>query len=117
MANVSGQGTVWNLPNYVGELFEVNKTQTHFLNMIGGLGGAGRMVKSDELALNSNYTLNAAAQPAITETASLTAPTATEYVRAQDTNTVQIFQRAVSISYSKLGNADALTGLSVTGVS
>ena len=112
MANVSGQGTVWNLPNYVGELFEVNKKATPFLSMIGGLGGAGRMVQSDEFALNQNYELNAAAQPAITETDSLTAPTAVEYVRSQDVNTVQIFQKAVAISYSKLGNADAISVLS-----
>ena len=37
MAQVSGIGTTWNLPNYAGELFTADPTQTPFLSMIGGL--------------------------------------------------------------------------------
>jgi len=117
MANVNAAGTSWNCPNYTGELYLIGANQTPFLNMIGGLQGAGiRTVSSFEFPLAQPYALEAASQPAITETASLTAPTPWTYVRGQDTNTCQIFQRAVSISYAKQSVpgsivADATTGL------
>ena len=31
MANVTGVGTSWNLPNYAGELFTADKAQTPLL--------------------------------------------------------------------------------------
>ena len=36
---VSGLGTTWNLPNYAGELFTADTSQTPFLTMAGGLTG------------------------------------------------------------------------------
>ena len=39
MPQVTGIGTTWNLPNYAGELFTADPTQTPFLSMIGGLTG------------------------------------------------------------------------------
>ena len=42
MANVSGTGTVWNLPNYAGDLFTADSTNTPILSAIGGLTGGGR---------------------------------------------------------------------------
>lgn len=114
--NVSGTGTSFNLPNYTGELFQFGQQDTPFLNMIGGLNGGNMpVVESTEFALNQNWQLNDAAQPAITETASLTAPTATHYDRRQETNVVQIFQRAIDVSYTKMGNANAIAGVSLAG--
>lgn len=112
MANVSGAATVWNAPNYVGELFLVGANQTPFLNMIGGLTG-GVQVQSWEFPIAQTYALESAAQPAITETASLTAPTAETYVRSQDKNVAQIFQRKVSISYARQSNWGTLSGLNI----
>ncbi len=117
MGNVNAVGTVWNCPNYTGELFLIGANQTPFLNMIGGLqGGAIRTVGDFEYPLAQPWSLEAAAQPAVTETASLTAPTPWTYVRDQDINTVQIFHRAVTVSYAKQSvvgqvTADATTGL------
>lgn len=117
MANVSGQGTSWNLPNYVGELYLIGANQTPFLSMIGGLqGGAARIVGDKQFVLAQTYALESAAQPAITETTSLTAPTPTSYVRAADYNTVQIHQKSVKVSYVKQAvtgqvSADPTTGL------
>lgn len=117
MANTNAVGTSWNCPNYTGELFLIGANQTPFLNMIGGLQGTSvRLVSAFEFPLAQPWALEAASQPAITETASLTAPTPWTYVRGQDTNTVQIFQRSVTISYAKqsvVGSivADATTGL------
>lgn len=40
MANVTGLGTTYNLPNYSGELFQLGLSTTPFLNLIGGINGA-----------------------------------------------------------------------------
>lgn len=117
MGNVNAAATVWNCPNYTGELYLIGANQTPFLNLIGGLqGGMVRTVSSMEFPLAQPWALEAASQPEVTETASLTAPTPWTYVRGQDTNTVQIFHRSVSVSYLKqsvTGSvvADATTGL------
>lgn len=122
MPNVNALATTWNCPNYTGELYLIGANQTPFLNMIGGLqGGAIRTVGDFQFPLAQPWALEAASQPAITETASVTAPTPWTYVRDQDVNTVQIFQRAVSVSYAKqsvVGQvvADATTNLvDITG--
>jgi len=117
MANTNAAATSWNCPNYTGELYMIGANQTPFLNMIGGLqGGAIRTVGDMQFPLAQPWALEAASQPAITETASLTAPTPWTYVRGQDVNCVQIYQRQVSVSYVKQSvvgqiTADATTGL------
>ena len=82
MSNVAA-GTVWNLPNYAGELLTADPENTPLLSMMGGLTGGGFQTDNFEFALNSYYSHETAAQPAITETDSLTAPTAISFVRAQ----------------------------------
>jgi hypothetical protein len=102
MPNVNAIATSWNCPNYTGELFLIGANQTPFLNMIGGLqGGNIRTVADFSFPLAQPWALEAASQPAVTEQASLTAPTPWTYVRDQDVNTVQIFHRAVTVSYAK----------------
>ena len=121
MANTNNPATMWNCPNYVGELFLVGAFRTPFLNMIGGLAGGGiSTIQSMQFPLVSPWTLESASQPAISETTSLTAPTAWTYVRGVDYNTCQIFQKAVSMSYVSLSTsgvvvADATTGLATLG--
>ena len=114
MSQVSGVGTTWNLPNYFGELFTADPVETPFLSYIGGMNG-GAMTQNFEFVTGSEYDFPASAQPAITETASLTAPTATEAVRTQDKNVTQIFQQAVDISYVKLSNGSRLSGINTAG--
>ena len=123
MANANATATTWNCPNYTGELYLIGANQTPFLNMIGGLqGGAIRTVGDFQFPLAQPWALEAPAQPAVTETASLTAPDPWTYVRDQDVNTVQIFHRAVTISYAKQSvagqvTADATTNLQdITGM-
>jgi hypothetical protein len=121
MANTNNAATVWNCPNYIGELYLIGANQTPFLNMIGGLqGGNIKTVGDFQFPLAQPWALESASQPAITETASLTAPNPWTYVRAQDVNTCQIFQRQVSVSYSKQSvtgqiTADGTTGLAMLG--
>jgi len=117
MANQNSTATTWNCPNYTGELYLIGANQTPFLNMIGGLqGGAIKVTGGFQFPLAQPWALEAAAQPGVTETVSLTAPDPWTYVRSQDVNTVQIFHRAVTISYAKqsvMGQviADATTKL------
>ena len=113
MANVAA-GTVWNLPNYTGELFTSDLINTPLLSMIGGMTG-GMMTENFEFTTDSQYDQETAAQPAITETASLTAPTAISYVRSQNKNVTQIFHEQVSISYVKASNQGRLSGINTAG--
>ncbi len=116
MSNTNAASTYWNAPNYLGELFLIGANQTPFLNMLGGADGARtKQARDFEFPLCSPWALETAAQPAIDETTSLTAPTAWTYVRGQDVNTVQIFQKKVSVSYAKQSSARNLTGLAIAG--
>ncbi len=107
MANISGTGTVWNLPNYAGQIYSSTPAQTPFLNLI-----AAKAVKTDNFQFPTGveYSHNAAAQPAITEAQSLTAPEAIGYVRTQGTNVTQIFQEKVSVSYARMANSGRFSG-------
>ena len=109
MANITGTGTVWNLPNYAGQLYTSTPTETPFLNLI-----AANAVMTDnfEFPTGAEYSHEAAAQPSITEVGSLTAPGAIGYVRTQSKNVTQIFQEKVSVSYARLANCGRLSGVS-----
>jgi hypothetical protein len=84
MANASAVTGSWNCLNYVGEVFQIGAqgNQTPFLTMMGGLtsGNLG-ITNSLNFPTAVPWSLESAAQPAITETASLTVPTPTTYVR------------------------------------
>jgi hypothetical protein len=107
-------GTVWNLPNYAGDLFTADAINTPILTAIGGMTG-GQQTDNFEFVVDSEYSHESATQPAISETASLTAPTAISVVRGQNTNVTQIFQEQVSISYAKMSNQGRLSGLNTAG--
>lgn len=113
MANASAAATQWNLPNYVGEVAIVNK-QTSFLNDIGGYNWA--TAAGFRFPCGNLISLETPAQPAITETASLTAPTPVTYVADQEFNVCQIFQKKISMSYARLSDNSMLSGITVGGV-
>lgn len=112
--NVTGVGTSFNLPNFAGDLFKASPTNTPFLTMIGGLSG-GKKTDSDEFATNQLYEFPAAAQPGVSESASVTAPTPTALARVQETNVTQIFHEAISLTYAKQANRGKLSGLNIAG--
>ncbi len=109
MSNISGTGTVWNLPNYAGQIYSSTPAETPFLNLI-----AAKAVKTDNFQFPTGveYTHEAASQPDIAETASLTAPGALSYVREQQTNVTQIFQEKISVSYARMASAGRFAGVS-----
>ena len=118
-------GTIWSLPNFAGELFTADAINTPFLTMIGGLTGGGKITENFEFPTSSEYAFPAAAQPNISETASLTAPVIQlpnvppqqneNFVRTQVTNVTQIFQESILLSYVKLSNMGRMSGLNTAG--
>lgn len=106
----TGTAGVFAPVNIAGALFAKTDTRTPLFNRLGGV-----VIGSREFIVGADFELGAASQPAISETASLTAPTPTFTERVQATNVTQIFQRAVSVTYRKSSNVDALTGLHLAG--
>lgn len=114
MPQVTGIGTTWNLPNYAGELFTADPTQTPFLSMIGGLSG-GKQTDNFEFPTGVLYDLPDATQPGISEAASAKAPAASHISRTQETNVVQIHQEVIDLTYAKQSNSGRLSGLNTAG--
>lgn len=108
--NITGTGNTFNLPNYAGDLFTASPTQTPFLSMIGGLTG-GKQTDNFEFSTGVEYSLPEAAQPDISENASVTAPAAAHIAREQKTNVVQIHQETIDLTYAKQSNSGRLSGL------
>ena len=114
MTQVSTMGTVWNLPNYAGELFSADSMQTPLLAMIGGLSG-GRMTSNFEFPTAVLFDYPEAAQPEISETAAATAPEAVMAARSQESNVVQIHQEVINLTYAKQSNGGRMQGLNTAG--
>lgn len=96
--------------NYSGMLFNKGNTRTPLSSLIGGKVKTTNHV---EFVTGQEYTVGGGSQPAISETASLTAPTTSFVTRAQKTNVTQIFQEAFGVSYGKQANMGTLSGLNV----
>lgn len=114
MPQVTGIGTTWNLPNYAGELFTADPTQTPFLSMIGGLTG-GKQTDNFEFPTAVLYDFPEAEQPEISEQDSITAPEATHIAREQEKNVVQIHQEVINLTYAKQSNSGRMSGLNTVG--
>lgn len=107
--------TSHNLLNYSGMLFNTGNTRTPFSTLIGG---KSRNTNSWKFTTSLTYaTGGGLAQPAITETASLTAPNPEFVTRSQNVNVCQIYQRALAISYAKESSMGQLSGLNLANVS
>lgn len=100
MAGISGQGTTFNLPNFVGELFAATPADTPFLSAIGGLTG-GRSADS-VLFPWQGYDLRAA-DKLRQRLEGAAAQAAEERVRFNVNNVVEIHQETVETSYTKQG--------------
>ncbi len=114
MPQVQGIGNTWNLPNYAGELFTADPTQTPFLSMIGGLTG-GRQTNNFEFPTAVLYDFPPAGQPEISEMDSAVAPKAAHIAREQEKNVVQIHQEVIDLTYAKMSNTGRMTGLNTAG--
>ncbi len=108
MAEVAGQATSYDLPNYLGELFQKSEKPNSILRLIGGLTGGVRLVNDTQFAMGVDYELPAAAQPNIVEGI---APVVSNTDTAQSSNVVQIFQEATELTYSLQGRSAQITGV------
>lgn len=102
--------TSFGVLNYSGMLFNKGNVRTPLSSIIGGRAKTTNHV---EFVTGQEYTTGGGAQPAISETASLTAPDATVITREQKTNVTQIFQESVGISYAKQSNMGTLSGINI----
>jgi len=110
MGAVSGLGDSYDLPNYVGELFNITPNDTPFLSAIGGMTG-GKSVTSKQFTWQTvdNAT---AAQTVVAEGADATFA---ERSRSEVTNVTQIMQYGVHVSYTKQAAVGNLAGQSILG--
>jgi hypothetical protein len=99
VAGITGQGTTFNLPNYVGDLFATSPMDTPFLSAIGGLSG-GKQVTSTLFQWQGYDLRDASSTRQRVEGAD--APTAESRVRFNVTNVLEIHQEAIEITYTKL---------------
>jgi len=111
MPGITEMGTTFNLPNFVGELFEASPTDTPFLSMIGGLTG-GKPVDAVEFQWQG-YDLRDPSQRVRLEGAD--APDEDNRTRKNVKNVVQIHQEAVSVSYTKLAATGQHSGANISG--
>lgn len=108
MANGTAQSFL--VLNYSGQLFDKTNTDTPLVSML-----PRRNTSSVEFVVNSTYATESPSMPAISETASLTAPDPTYVTRAQETNVVQIYQYTTAVSYQKQANTGTLAGANIAG--
>jgi len=99
MPGITGQGTTYNLPNYVGELFNASPEDTPLLSAIGGLTG-GRSTGGSTLFEWQGYDLRDADEDR-QRVEGANAPNGEERTRYKAFNVVEIHQEAVEISYTK----------------
>lgn len=99
MPGITGMGTTYNLPNYVGELFAASREDTPLLSAIGGLTG-GRSTGGSTRFEWQGYDLRDAADDR-QRTEGADAPEGEERVRYNASNVVEIHQEAVELSYTK----------------
>ena len=113
---MNGTETVqsFSCPNYSGLLYNKATTATPFLNMISG---NVKYTNSVEFVTGQYFSSEEGEIPEISETASLTAPSASFVTRNQLSNVTQIFMDAVAISYAKQSNMATLSGVNLAGQS
>jgi hypothetical protein len=107
MANDTSTGytSTWNVPNITAPtIFTADAVNYPFLSRLGGVV----TTQNDEFAMSGRYAHETAAQPAINEAASVTAPTAIAFERVNELNVTQIFHEAVNVTYLKMSNASKL---------
>jgi len=108
MAGISGQGTTYNLPNYVGELFNVSPSETPLLSAIGGLTG-GEEVKSVEFEWQEEDLRESQENRSRLEGAN--AQNSDQRVRRNVKNVVEIHQETVELSYTKQAATGQTSGV------
>ena len=100
MPGITGMGTTYNLPNYVGELFAASPEDTPLLSAIGGLTGG--ISAGATLFEWQGYDLRDADETR-QRTEGADAPTGESRKRYRASNVLEIHQEAVEVSYTRQG--------------
>lgn len=111
MAQITGLGTTYNMPNYTGILYGLTPADTPFFSAIGGLSGGGQSIATEFEW--SSFDLRDASQKVRLE--GQDAPAPEERVRAYASNITEIHQETVGVSYTKLAAYGNLAGLNIAG--
>ncbi|GAB3693542.1 SU10 major capsid protein [Nocardiopsis oceani] len=107
MPGIVGQGTTFNLPNYVGELLATTPQDTPFLSAIGGLTG-GVSTDSTLFAWSTYDLRDPDHERQRLEGGDAPAPTARTRQRVR--NVVEIHQEVLEVSYTKQAATGQLGG-------
>jgi hypothetical protein len=107
---VNGMVTSYDLPNYVGDLFQKRKQQNAFLRLIGGLSGGVRLVSHWEFPLGVEYEVPDGSQKGALEGA---APVKSAIGIAQTSQITQIFHEGVEMTYTAQSQQAPIAGLAV----
>lgn len=105
---ITGAATSYDLPNFLGELFQRSEKPNAFLRLVGGLSGGVRTVTTHLFPMGVDYVLPAAVSTGVVEGA---APTMREQSVGQSTNILQIFQEGVELTYSNQGASGTMSGV------
>lgn len=110
--NVSGVATVFNTPNFAGEVYLATPSETPLLSLIGGVSGENALkTASNSFSTGSLFQHPDAEQPAISEDDAVGGKSPYTYVGSEVLNVTQTFQEIISISYAKMANSNRLTGI------
>ena len=111
MSATSGTMLVSQPINLSGVLYNKTRVDTPLFNMFGS-----RNVQGRKFITGATYDLGyPSSVSAISENASLTAPSPEYWERENAENVTQIFQRSLAISYRKMANADDLNNYQADG--
>lgn len=109
MASTSATAQSYNDINVLGQVMQVGAgRRTPFFAATGGLGGV-RRVPAQQFAMSAVFSLDAGTQPAIDETASLTAGTAKFYAKTQEYNDCEIAKKEFQVSHLREANGSQLS--------
>ncbi|MDJ0323175.1 DUF5309 family protein [Cryobacterium sp. PH31-AA6] len=111
MPGITGQGTTYNEPNFVGELFQITPESTPLLSAIGGLTG-GVSVKTVEKEWQFEDLRDS---DQITALEGANAPSGVGRVRSFARNIAEIHHSAVETSYTKQSTPNLLTNAGADG--
>lgn len=98
------------MPNFSGLLYRKGNVETPLFSAISG---NAKVTNSVKFVTGQSYETGSGTQPAISETASLTAPDPTYTTTTQNINVTQIFQESFGVSDAKLSNMGTLSGINI----
>ena len=99
MSSTAATAQSYNDTNVLGEVLEIGASKNTGSFFAAAAANGVRVINAQEFAMSATYSLDAAAQGAISETTSLTAGTPDFYAKSQEYNVVQITKKEFAVSH------------------